>query len=151
MVGAIYLTPKLTELAHSAKRAIVVLLVLFTGSLLLWIASAFLPAALAELEPLLLTIFLIGLQGVFFQMFPLAVTDGGEIWSWKRGIWFVLFVAVFFCFYHFVLNPHASDVEALQQNGVQTLLLLIVVFGLATFFLWLLLPFRLERRRANRG
>ncbi len=151
IVGAIYLTPKLTELSHSAKRAIAVLSALFTGSFILWIASAFLPAALAELEPILLTIFLIGLQGVFFQMFPLAVTDGGDIWSWKRGIWFVFFVAVFFCFYHFILNPGASDVQALQQNGVQTLLLLIVVFGLATFILWLLLPFRLERRRADQS
>jgi hypothetical protein len=151
IVGAIYLTPKLTELSHSAKRAIVVLSAVFAGSFLLWIASAFLPAALAELEPILLTIFLIGLQGVFFQMFPLAVTDGGDIWSWKKGIWFLFFVAVFFGFYHFVLNPNASDVQALQQNGVQTLLLLIAVFGLATFVLWLLLPFRLERRRAKRS
>lgn len=151
IVGAIYITPKLTELTHSAKRAILVLSAVFAGSFILWIASAFLPAALAELEPILLTIFLIGLQGVFFQMFPLAVTDGGDIWSWKRGVWFVFFVAVLFCFYHFVLNPSASDVQALQQNGVQTLLLLIVVFGLATFILWMLLPFRLERRRAHRN
>jgi hypothetical protein len=151
IVGAMVLTPKLTELTHSAKRAIVVLSALFIGSLILWIATAFLPSALAELEPIFLTIFLIGLQGVFFQMFPLAVTDGGDIWSWKRGIWFVFFVAVLFCFHHFILNPSASDVQALQQNGVQTILLLIVVFGLATFVLWLLLPFRLERRRADRS
>ena len=50
---------------------------------------------------------------------------------------------------HFVLNPDGSDVQALQQNGVQTLLILIGVFGLATLALWLLLPFRLERRKAT--
>ncbi len=151
IIGAVVPTPKLTDVMHSAKRAIVVLSALFTASFILWMTSAFLPAILAELEPVLLTIFLIGLQGVFFQMVPLAVTDGGDIWSWKKGIWFVFFVAVFFCFYHFILNPSASDVQALQQNGVQTILFLIVVFGLATFVLWLLLPFRLERRRANRS
>ncbi|MGB5933304.1 MAG: hypothetical protein WBH57_09590 [Anaerolineae bacterium] len=60
-----------------------------------------------------------------------------------------VFSIVFFCFYHFLLNPNASDVQALQQNGVQTLLILIVVFGLTTFILWLLFPFRLGRKRAS--
>jgi len=63
----------------------------------------------------------------------------------------VFFSIVFFCFYHFLLNPNASDVQALQQSGVQTLLILIVVFGLATLILWLLFPFRLGRKRAREG
>ncbi len=151
IVGAIYLLPKLADITNSGKRAIFVLLSVFAGALILWIATAFLPAALAELEPLFLTIFLISLQGVFFELFPLAVTDGGNIWSWRRGVWFAFFSVVFFCFYHFLLNPTASDVQALQQNGVQTLLISIVVFGLFTLLLWLLFPFRLERKRASGG
>jgi len=43
------------------------------------------------------------------------------------------------------------DVQALQQNGVQTLLILIVFFGLVTLTLWLLFPFRLGRKRASQG
>jgi hypothetical protein len=148
IVGAAYLAPRLAGVAASGKRAVLVLLTVFVGSLILWGATPFLPAALAELEPILLTTFLIGLQGVFFQLVPLAITDGGDIWSWKKGLWFAFFAVVFFCFYHFVLNPNGSDVQALQQNGVQTLLILIGVFGLATLALWLLLPFRLERRKA---
>ena len=149
IVGAIYLMPRLPDVTNSGKRAGFVLLTIFTGGFILWIATAFLPATLAELEPLFLTIFLISLQGVFFALFPLAITDGGDIWSWRRGVWFVFFSIVFFCFYHFLLNPNASDVQALQQNGVQTLLILIVVFGLTTFTLWLLFPFRLGRKRVS--
>ena len=149
VVGTIYLMPEITELTKSGKRAIFVLLTTFVGGFCLWIATLFLPAALVELEPIFLTIFLICLQGVFFQMFPLAITDGGDIWNWKKGIWFGFFSIVTFCFYHFLLNPNASDVQALQQNGVQTLLILIGVFGLTTFTLWLLLPFRLGRKRAS--
>ena len=149
VVGTIYLMPEITELTKSGKRAIFVLLTTFVGGFCLWIATLFLPAALVELEPIFLTIFLICLQGVFFQMFPLAITDGGDIWNWKKGIWFGFFSIVTFCFYHFLLNPNASEVQALQQNGVQTLLLLIGVFGLVTFTLWLLLPFRLGRKRAS--
>jgi len=42
-----------------------------------------------ELEAVFLTIFLISLQGVFFELFPLSITDGGDIASWKRGVWVV--------------------------------------------------------------
>jgi hypothetical protein len=151
IVGAAYLAPRLAGVAASGKRAVLVLLTVFVGSLILWGATAFLPAALAELEPILLTTFLIGLQGVFFQLVPLAITDGGDIWSWKKGLWFAFFAVVFFCFYHFALNPNGSDIQALQQNGVQTLLVLIGAYGLATLALWLLLPFRLARRKAVRS
>lgn len=149
IVGAMYLLPKPTGIVNSGKRAIFVLLMLFLGGLVFWLASAFLPPSFAELEPLLLTAFLMCLQGVFFALIPMDITDGGDIWSWKRTMWFALFSIVFFCFYHFLLNPNASDVQALRQNGVQTLLILIAVFGLATLSLWVLLPFRLGRRSTN--
>ena len=111
-----------------------------------WLVAALLALALVELEPLLLTIFLIGLQGVFFSLLPLATTDGGDIWRGRRGVW-----VVFFCFDHLLLNPNAAGVQALQQNGVRTLLILIWVFGLGTLALWLLFPVRLARKRGAEG
>jgi photosystem II stability/assembly factor-like uncharacterized protein len=149
IVGAIYLMPNLTDSAKCGKRATLVLLTIFVGGLILWIATAFLPSSLTEIEPIFLTIFLISLQGVFFELFPLAITAGGDILNWRKGVWVVFFSIVFFCFYHFLLNPNASDVQALQQNGVQILLILIAVFGLGTFTLWLLFPFRLRRKKAE--
>jgi hypothetical protein len=151
VLGAIYLVPKIAGVSITAKRAILVLSTTLLGGLALWVASAFLPQALAELEPIFLTIFLLSLQGVFFALIPLTFTEGGDIWSWRRGGWLVFFAVVFFCFYHFLLNPDASDVQALQQNGVQSLLTLIVAFGLVTLILWFLFPFRLGRRRAKSG
>jgi hypothetical protein len=149
IVGSVYLLPKLPDIPCCGKRALLVLLTLFAGGFLLWIVSAFLPAALVELEPILLTIFLLCLQGVFFELFPLSVTEGGDIWSWRKVLWLATFALVFFCFYHFLLNPNASGVQALEQNGVQALWTLILVFGLATVVLWLLFPLRLHRRRAG--
>jgi hypothetical protein len=143
--------PRLVGVTKSGKRAALVLLAIFAGALILWVATAFLPVALAELEPLFLTAFVIGLQGVLFALIPLAFTDGGHIWGWRRGVWLAFFSVVFFCFYHLLLNPNASDVQALQQNGVQTLFILVVVFGLATVILWVLFPFRLGRGRAGRS
>jgi parallel beta-helix repeat protein len=151
VLGAIYLVPKIAGVSRTAKRATLVLSTTLLGGFALWVASAFLPQALAELEPIFLTVFLLSLQGVFFALIPLTFTEGGDIWSWRRGGWLVFFAVVFFCFYHFLLNPGASDVQALRQNGVQSLLTLVIVFGLLTLILWFLLPFRLGRRRANSG
>jgi len=148
IVGALYLIPDLSG-AKAGRRALAVLLMLFAAGLGLWLSTPWLPATLVDLEPLFLTIFLITLQGVFFALLPLTVTEGGHIWSWRRGLWLAFFVVVLFMFHHVVLNPDGSDVQALQQNGVQTLLLLIGIFGLATLLLWLLFPFRLGRQRAG--
>ena len=150
IVGAIYVLPRLVPISEAGKRAGLVLVTVWIGGFILWGATALLPPALAELEPIFLTAFLIALQGVFFALIPLDVTDGGHIWAWRKSVWFVFFSVVLFCFYHFLLNPNASDVQALQQNGVQTLLVLIVVFGLATLLLWMLFPFRLGRARVRR-
>jgi hypothetical protein len=147
IVGAAYLVPKLAGIHSCGRRAALVLATIFAAGFALWITTAFLPAALADLEPLFLTIFLISLQGVFFALIPLAFTDGGDIWTWKRSVWLAFFAVVLFCFYHFVLNPNASDVRALQQNGVRTLLALVALFGTATLILWALFPLRLGRAK----
>jgi hypothetical protein len=151
IVGALYLLPELSGAARAGRRALVVLLTLLVAGVVLWLATSLLPGALVELEPLFLTIFLITLQGVFFALLPLPVTDGWDIWSWRKGVWLAFFGVVLFLFHHVVLNPDGSDVQALQQNGVQTVLLLIGVFGLATLVLWLLFPIRLGRQRAATG
>jgi hypothetical protein len=146
IVGAVYVLPRLPGASESGKRAAAVLGTVWGGGLVLWLSTAFLPGPLAELEPLLLTAFLLGLEGVFFALIPLAFTDGGQLWNWRKSVWLAFFGVVLFCFYHLVLNPNASDVRALQQNGVQTLLALVILLGMATLILWLLFPFRLRRR-----
>jgi hypothetical protein len=150
IVGAIYVLPELGRASEQGKRAGLVLLSVLVGGLILWAASALLPTALALLEPIFLTAFLIALEGVFFALIPVAFTDGGQIWGWRKSLWFAFFLVVLFCFYHFLLNPQASNVQALQQNGVRTLLVLIAVFGGATLLLWILFPFRLRRAKAAR-
>jgi hypothetical protein len=149
IIGAIYIMPRLEHTDRSGKRSVLVMLAIFLAGIIMWVFASILPITLVEFEPVLLTIFLISLQGVFFQLFPFTITDGGDIWKWKKGLWFVIFLGVFFCFYHFLLNPNSSDVQALQQNGVQILLLMILVFGAITLALWLLFPFRLNRKLAR--
>jgi hypothetical protein len=150
-VGALYLVPDLVGAVRSGKRALMVLGAVFVGGLSLWACSALLPPGLVELEVLFLTVFLVALQGVSLQLFPLAITEGGKLFRWDRRMWLVCFLLVLFPFNHFVLNPNGSDVEALRQNGVIILLLLVAGYGLATLALYLLFPFRLKKKMATGG
>jgi hypothetical protein len=95
----------------------------------------------------LLSIFLVGVQYAFFDLLPLGFMDGGDLWRWKRGVWLALYGGVLFAFCHLFLNPSASDVQALQRNGVQVLGALMALWGGATLALWLAFPFRLRQRR----
>jgi hypothetical protein len=113
--------------------------------------SAFLPPGLAALEALFLTIFLIAVQGVLFQLVPLAVTEGGYIFRWNWRMWVAFLSLVLFLTFGTVLNPRSSAVEALRQNGVIILVILLGVYGLATLALYVLFPVRLGGPNGVRG
>lgn len=138
IVGIIYLLPDIEGKKESGQRALLVLATLFIGGLLLWLLTAFLPEKLLWMEPFMLTAFLISLQGVLFELIPLDIFDGSALWKWRKGVWFLFFALVFFCFFHFMLNPAGSDMQALQQNSVKTLMIVMAVFGLVTLVAWLL-------------
>lgn len=138
IVGVVYILPRITEKQKSGLRALIVLAVIFIGGLLLWGLSALLPDFLQWMEPYFLTAFIISLQGVLFELIPLDIFDGSNLWRWRKGIWILFFSIVFFLFFHLMLNPSGSDIQALQQNSVQTLLTVMAMFGLVTLIAWII-------------
>ena len=137
IVGVVYLLPRITGKKQSGLRAFIVQATIFIGGLLLWGLSALLPEKLLWMEPFLLTVFLISLQGVLFELIPLEIFDGSDLWKWRKGVWLLFFAVVFFSFFHFMLNPSGSDLQALQQNSVKTLMIVMAIFGLITLGAWL--------------
>jgi len=114
----------------------VILTALFACGALFWILSHFLAGFAPWIEPLFLNIFTISVQGVLFELLPLSVCEGRNIWNWNKVLWFTLFGVSVFTFLHTFLNPDAPDLQALQQNGVQVLLVAMAAYGLATLILW---------------
>jgi len=137
IVGVVYLLPRITGKKKSGLRAFIVQATIFIGGLLLWGLSALLPEKLLWMEPFLLTAFLISLQGVIFELIPLEIFDGSDLWKWRKGVWLLFFAVVFFSFFHFMLNPSGSDIQALQQNSIKTLMIVMAIFGLITLSAWL--------------
>lgn len=145
IVGAMYILPNLTEPVKSGKRALFILLSLLFCGFFAWLISSLAVKISPSLEALLLTIFIISLQEVFFSLVPISFLHGGEIWKWRKLYWIVLSTSVFFLFYHLILNPGFEDVEFLRQNSVQTILVLYIIFGTVTLALWYFFPFMATR------
>ncbi len=146
IVGVLALLPEVEERVKAGKRGLIVIATVLVGALAAWLLSPLFTHRAPDVEAFLLTVFLIGLQYAFFGLLPLSMVEGGDIWKWNKVVWAVAFGLVTFGNQHFIFNPSSSSVQMLRENGVQTLLLLVIVFGLLTFGLWLAFPFRLRKK-----
>jgi len=135
-LGTIFLLPDLIDRDKNGKRAAVILIAIYVCGVLFWALSHFLAQIAPWIEPLFLNIFTICVQGVLFELLPLSVCEGRNLWDWNKLLWFVLFGVSIFTFLHTFLNPDASELQALQQNGVQVLLVAMAIYGIATLVLW---------------
>ena len=135
-LGTIFLLPDLDENEKNGKRAATILTAIFAGGMVFWVLSYFFASFAPWIEPLFLNIFTISIQGVLFEMLPLRMCEGKNVWKWNKRVWFGLFGFTVFIFLHTALNPNAPELQALQQNGVQILLAAMAVYGLATLVLW---------------
>jgi len=136
-LGTIFLLPDLTDGVNNGKRSALILTALFTCGALFWALSHFFSRFAPWIEPLFLNIFAISVQGVLFELLPFGICEGRNIWDWNKVLWFALFGISVFTFLHTFLNPDAPELQALQQNGVQVLLVAMVAYGLVTLILWL--------------
>lgn len=148
-LGMVLILPSIMERDRAGKRVLVVLGFLFGTSLSLWLVSPFLSEKFAWLEAIILSVFASAISGVLFELLPFSFFEGSKLWKWKKAYWFLFFTPVCFLFIHLFLNPDAKAVKALQQNGVTTLLVVMLVYALATFGLWLV--YRRNNREANRA
>jgi hypothetical protein len=91
------------------------------------------------------SIFVGGLEGVFYSMIPLSFMDGAVVWRWSRVAWAVIFGVTTFLFWQLVINQYAAYLDAFKQPTVLAILLILAVYGTLTVATWLY--FRWRRRR----
>ncbi|MBI2845428.1 MAG: hypothetical protein HYX86_02655 [Chloroflexi bacterium] len=99
---------------------------------------------LVAVQSLMLLIFLVALENAFFELLPLAVTAGSDIFTWNKIVWFLAILPVFFLFYHILLNPDGAYLNGLTNKNTLLILFLILVYGLLTLGTWLF--FRMRRK-----
>ncbi|MFC1599505.1 hypothetical protein ACFL3T_00570 [Patescibacteria group bacterium] len=81
-------------------------------------------------------LFVILIEGLFFELFPLAYLPGGAIFKWSKPAWAFIFGVVSFSLLHTLFNPN-STVTALSENApTLNTLIILGVFVLFCFGVW---------------
>jgi hypothetical protein len=87
-------------------------------------------------QNLSLAVFLVALETMFFEMIPLAYTDGQTIFKWSKLGWAALFVPVAFLFNHALLNPQSGFLGSFEESNVRFLWFVLFVLVGVTAGLW---------------
>jgi len=130
---------------QEAQLVVLPALGLLVVSLLAWLLLLVLrPVAessgtwwLQMLDVVVVTIFVAGLEGVFYAMIPITFMDGAVVMAWNKLAWALIFGTATFLFWHLLLNQNDSYLAALQQTRVKVALSLVLLYGALTLATWL--------------
>jgi len=123
-----------------------------------WIARVPVSAMADEADPALWAlvlelvlggIFLLGLESLVVDLFPLRYLDGSRITAWSRVIWTVLFAVAVFVLVHVLLSPGSGYVGKSENVGLRPVVIgLFVGFGLFSVAFWAYFRYRPSREAA---
>lgn len=81
-------------------------------------------------------IFIGGIEGVAFNMIPLAVTDGGKLFAWRKPVWAGIALVAAFLAWHVLLNRDQQSFDALRTASSASILVIFVLYSLFSVALW---------------
>lgn len=88
-----------------------------------------------------LALFAVAIQTAFFEMVPLSLTMGAQVFRWNLLLWGALFVPVFFVFSHTMLNPDGEFLEAFENTPLVVLTVMTILLAALLAFLWVFLTY----------
>jgi hypothetical protein len=98
------------------------------------------------LELVLGGIFLMGLEGLAVELFPLRYFDGSRIQAWRTGIWAALFTIAVFVVVHVLLSAGSGYVGKTDNLGARPVVVaLLLGFSALSLTFWGYFRFRAER------
>lgn len=83
-----------------------------------------------------LVVFIGGIEGVAVNMLPLAITDGGKLYNWHRGVWAGIAVVSAFLAWHVLLNRNRQSFDALRPASSWTLVAFFVGYTALSLGVW---------------
>jgi hypothetical protein len=106
----------------------------------------------ALLQSAAVTVVVAGLENAVFAMLPLRFLPGAAVYSWNRRVWIALIGLGVFGFATVLLNPQGGGASYLAnpaQTSFFTLIVLLVVFGVASAGFWAWFRFRPDPHRTE--
>ena len=106
----------------------------------------------ALLQSAAVTVVVAGLENAVFAMLPLRFLPGAAVYGWNRRVWIALIGLGVFGFATVLLNPQGGGASYLAnpaQTSFFTLIVLLVVLGLASVGFWAWFRFRPDPHRTE--
>jgi hypothetical protein len=153
VASSVFLGTVVLDRRQSATLVIVPALALLAASLLAWalipavrpLAEADGPWWLVIIQAALVTVFVAGVEGLFYAMIPITFMDGATVLEWNKLVWAGLFGVATFLFWHLLLNQNDAYLDALRQTRVTVALGLVLLYGAVTLGTWLFFKVRSTR------
>lgn len=98
--------------------------------------------ALAVTEAVFVMTFIGGIEGLFMNMIPLNVMDGGKIFRWNKLVWAALAATAAFLFWYVLLNRERAGFESLQETSSAAFAGICVAYAVAAIATWAFFRFR---------
>jgi hypothetical protein len=95
------------------------------------------------------SIFVVCLEGLLFNLMPLEFMDGWRIWKWNKLAWLGLFVPTAFLFTQVLFNAEKSYFDFISSHRSIGGMAIIALYLAATWGTWMYLRIRAERKGAG--
>lgn len=135
IAGVVFLIPKLSE-SRQGPVSFWVLLAIFLVSMAAWGLSVLFMEVSPIMETMMLTLFFLGVQAVFFSLIPIGDSNGKDIFGWKKVVWGVFSLISLAVFVYMIFMPAFTDVDAMRQNDYLTIYIIGGVLALISGLLW---------------
>jgi hypothetical protein len=135
MAGVVFLVPELAA-PRKGPASFWVLLAIFVVSMAAWGLSVLFMEVSPIMETMMLTLFFLGVQSVFFSLIPFGDSNGKDIFDWKKSIWGAFSLICLAVFVYMIFMPAFTDVDAMRQNDYLTIYIIGGALALISGLLW---------------
>ncbi|MFH1533555.1 MAG: hypothetical protein ABID64_01340 [Nitrospirota bacterium] len=120
---------------------------MFLMAIAVWFATPY-TANYEVVHDLFNLLYIILLEGVFFELFPLTFLPGEAIFKWSKIAWASIFGAVSFLILHSLFNPN-STFSAINENPpTKNTLIILGIFVATSVVIWGIAKLRLKLKKA---
>jgi len=81
-------------------------------------------------------LFVVLLEGLFFELFPITYLPGGAIFKWSKIAWALMFGLVSFMLLHTLFNPNSTVSAIGQSTPTKNTLIILGIFVGVCFAVW---------------
>lgn len=85
--------------------------------------------------------FVILIEGLFFELFPITYLPGGAIFRWSKPAWALIFGLVSFSLLHTLFNPNSTIAVISESTPTINTLIILGVFVIFCFVVWIIARF----------